>query len=142
MRAYSVDLRQRVLTALDRGMPRQQVVAMFGVSLATLKRWLVLRQTDTTVTPKTPSGRQRTIPVAQHAAWWAQLAAHPDATLKQHTHMWNTAQGVTLSYRTLGRAMKRLGWTRKKRRWVPPSAMNKPVSRTESGSRGGMPPTS
>jgi transposase len=130
MRAYSVDLRQRVLTALDRGMARQQVVVTFGVSLATLKRWLVLRRTATALTPKTPSGRCRTIPVAQHAALWAQLEAHPDATLAQHTQMWNTTHGVTLSYRTLGRAITRLGWTRKKRRWQPPNAMSRPASPT------------
>ncbi len=123
MRAYSVDLRQRVLTALDRGMPRQQVVATFGVSLATLKRWLVLRRTAATLTPTTSSGRSRTIPVAQHAAVWAQLEAHPDATLEHHTHVWNTTYGMALSSRTLGRAIARLGWTRKKRRWVQPSAM-------------------
>jgi transposase len=104
MRAYSVDLRQRVLTALDRGMARQQVVVTFGVSLATLKRWLVLRRTATALPPKTPSGRRRTIPVAQHAALWAQLAAHPDAPLAQHTQMWNTTHAVTRSYQTRGRA--------------------------------------
>ncbi len=111
-------------------MPRQQVVATFGVSLATLKRWLVLRRTAT-LTPKASSGRQRTIPVAQHAALWAQLEAHPDATLEHHTQVWNTTYGVALSYRTLGRAITRLGWTRKKRRWVPPSATNKLAPRTE-----------
>jgi transposase len=113
-------------------MARQQVVVTFGVSLATLKRWLVLRHTDTTLTPKTPSGRQRTIPVAQHAALWAQLEAHPDAPLEQHTQMWNATQGVTLSYRTLGRAITRLGWTRKQRRWVPLSGLSRPASPTVS----------
>ncbi len=130
MRAYSVDLRQRVLTALDRGMVRKQVVITFGVSLATLKRWLVLRRTTTTLTPTPPSGRRRTISVAQHAALWAQLEAHPDASLEQHTQMWNTAHGVTLSYRTLGRAIIRLGWTRKKRRWVPPNVTSRRDLRT------------
>jgi transposase len=131
MRAASVDLRQRVLTALDRGMARQQVVRTVGVSLATLKRWLVLRRTATTLTPKVPSGRRRTIPVTQHAALWAQLEAHPDATLEYHAQLWNATQGVTLSFRTLGRAIGRLGWTRKTRRWVQPSAMNTPAPHTE-----------
>ena len=31
MKAYSVDLRERVLAAIDRGMPRSEVVATFNV---------------------------------------------------------------------------------------------------------------
>ncbi|MDQ5851682.1 MAG: helix-turn-helix domain-containing protein, partial [Chloroflexota bacterium] len=111
MKAYSVDLRQRILTAVDRGMPRQQVVATFGVSLATLKRLLALRRATDDLTPKSPPGRRRSIPVEQHAALWAQLAAHPDATLDTHTRLWNEAQGTAVSRWTVGRAIRRLGWT-------------------------------
>ncbi len=125
MRASAVALRQRVLAALDRGMSRQQVVATFGVSVATLKRWLVLQRTATPLSPKASPGRRRTIPVAQQAALWAQLEAHPDATLQQHAHLWNDTHAVHLRDRTLGRGMRRLGWTRKKRHWLPPSAMSR-----------------
>jgi transposase len=69
-----------------------------------------------------PSGRRRTIPPTQHAALWAQLEADPDATIALHTERWNATHGTTLSQWTVGRAIRRLGWTRKKRRWVPPSA--------------------
>ena len=44
MKAYSIDLRERVLAALDRGMPRSQVVSTFQVSLASLKRWHAARR--------------------------------------------------------------------------------------------------
>jgi transposase len=36
MNAYSKDLRVRVLAAVDRGMPRKEVVRTFGVSIATI----------------------------------------------------------------------------------------------------------
>ena len=132
MRAYSLDLRQRVLAALERGMSRQQVVITFGVSLATLKRWLTLQRTAASLTPKASPGRRRTIAVAQQSALWAQLEADPDATLAQHTQRWNTAHSVALSSRTLSRAIQRLGWTRKKRRWEPPSATSRPEQHIEN----------
>jgi transposase len=44
MKAYSVDLRQRILAAVDRGMGRAEVAATFGVSLATIKRFVALRR--------------------------------------------------------------------------------------------------
>jgi transposase len=44
MRAYSLDLRERVLAALDQGMPRAVAVITFAISLATIKRWLARRR--------------------------------------------------------------------------------------------------
>ncbi|MCG8353905.1 MAG: IS630 transposase-related protein [Chloroflexales bacterium] len=44
MKPYSVDLRERVLAAIDRGMARSEVVSTFDVSLASLKRWLASRR--------------------------------------------------------------------------------------------------
>lgn len=40
MRAYSQDLRECVLRAVDQGHPRAEIVQIFGVSLATIKRYL------------------------------------------------------------------------------------------------------
>ncbi len=40
MKAYSVDLRERVVEAVEGGAPRAQVAGTFGVGLATLKRWV------------------------------------------------------------------------------------------------------
>ncbi len=38
MKAYSKDLRLKVLDAVDRGMLREEVVRIFGVSLPSIKR--------------------------------------------------------------------------------------------------------
>ena len=43
MNAYSKDLRLKVLSAIDRGIPRKEVQDLFGVSLSTIKRWLKRR---------------------------------------------------------------------------------------------------
>jgi len=40
MNAYSKDLRLKVLSAVDRGIPRKEVQDLFGVSRSTIKRWL------------------------------------------------------------------------------------------------------
>jgi transposase len=44
MNAYSKDLRLRVLTAVDRGTPRKEVARLFGVSLATVGRYVKRRR--------------------------------------------------------------------------------------------------
>jgi len=45
MQAYSVDLRERVVTAVERGMPRAIVAGQLHVSLRTIKRWLRRQRT-------------------------------------------------------------------------------------------------
>ncbi len=132
MRPYSIDLRERIVAAVERGMARRDVVATFGVSLGTVKRLLARRRTTTDLGAQSPPGRRRSIGAAQQADLENQLEAHPDATLDAHARMWNAAHDTTLSARTLGRAIVRLGWTRKKRRWWPPKA-------TSSSDNSGVP---
>jgi len=117
MKAYSTDLRERVLAALDRGTPRTSVVTTFQVSLASLKRWLAARRDTGDASPRPASGGVApTIPSAQDDAVRAHVAAVPDATLAEHTARWNAEHGTSISQWTLGRAIRRLGLTRKKSR--------------------------
>jgi len=115
MSGYSLDLRQRVLAAVARGMPRQEIVVTFALSIGTLKRWLAKERTGSDLRPKSPPGRLPIITPDQHATLEAQLHAHTDVTLAEHAALWNAAHATTLSQWTLGRAIRRLGWTRKKK---------------------------
>ncbi len=135
MKAYSIDLRQRIVAAVERGMPRDEVAATFRVSLSTIKRLLVRkrRNPDDALAATPPPGRPRTIQAEHPAALWAQLAAHPDATIATHTDLWNAAHGATVSQWTVGRAIRRVGWTRKKSRWQPPSVTSRPERRIGNG---------
>jgi transposase len=51
----------------------------------------------------------------------AQLQAYPDATLEMHCRIWEQEHGWGVSPTTMGRAIRRIGWTRNKRQWVPTS---------------------
>jgi transposase len=44
MKAYSQNVRERVLRAVDLDRPRAEIVQFFGVSLATIKRYLKQRR--------------------------------------------------------------------------------------------------
>jgi transposase len=122
MKPYSNDLRQRVLDALDHGTPRQQIVAVLEVSLSTIKRYLRQRRETGQLAPKPIPGRPPKKGAALDAELPAQLAAHDDFTLEQHCHLWQASHGVQVSTASMSRAIARLGWTRNKRHWVPPSA--------------------
>ena len=114
MKAYSVDLRERVLRAVDQGRPRAEIVQLFGVSLATIKRYLKQRRDEGHVRPKAIPGRTPKKRAKLEAGLEAQLRAHDDATLQQHCELWERAHGEVVSRWTMSRAIKHLDWTRKK----------------------------
>jgi transposase len=128
MRAYSMDLRKRVLAAVDRGTPRKEIVRTLGVSEPTIRRYLRLRRETGSVAPKPYPKRPFSIgqSAEQRRALWKQLEEHDDATLEKHCQLWERNQGVKVSISTMSRAIRhRLGWTLKKRVWVPPNETKK-----------------
>ena len=114
MKAYSVDLRERVVAALERGLSRAAVIELFNVSDGSIKRWLRLKRERGDLSPRRPPGRPASIAPDQDAALHALVDAHPDATLAEHAQHWNAAHGTNLSQWTLGRAMRARRLTRKK----------------------------
>jgi transposase len=100
---------------------------MFGVSLATLKRCLKQRRETGNVLPKPIPGRPSKKYAPLQAGLVAQLQAHPDVTLEEHCRLWEETHGMPVSPTTMSRAIRRIGWTRKKSQWVPRNATSKSV---------------
>jgi transposase len=127
MNAYSLDLRLKVLDAVDRGIPRKEVVRTFGVSMPTIERYLRRRREGAGLDPGRSPGRTPSIcaSVEQRRALWAQLEENAEATLERHCELWETERKVRVSVATMSRAVRKLGWTFKKSHWEPPSETKK-----------------
>src|SRR5947209_264584 len=132
MKAYSSDLRSKILAAVDGGMSKAAAARLFGISRATIKRYVALRRETGSLDPRPRPGKAPTFSRAYDPLLWAQLDAYPDATLEEHCRLWGEQQGMGVSTATMSRAISRLGWTRKKRRWVP---LNGTTSAAVSGTR-------
>lgn len=79
MKAYSMDLRQRVIGACDRGQPTKVVAATFGVSPAWVRRLKQHRRERGDIIPRSGGGsRGRKIDRERLAQL---VAEQPDATL-------------------------------------------------------------
>lgn len=115
MKAYSQDLRRRVLRAIDQGKTQAEVAETFAISTATIKRYLKARRERGHVLPKAIPGRPNVKGAALQVDLLEQLRANPDATREQHCHMWEATHGVKVSSASITRARQALGWTRKKR---------------------------
>src|SRR5829696_6114746 len=57
MRAYSKDLRQKIVEALERGTPKAQAARLFGVCLSSVKRYSRIARQGGSPSPKKGSGR-------------------------------------------------------------------------------------
>jgi transposase len=143
MRAYSLDLRERVLAALEGGMSRNLVSTTFKVSHSTIKRWLARRRSGQPLSAPRPSGRTPIFSDSDLAALHSRLQAAADASIAAHTQWWNhTHPERPVSPKTIERAIARLGWTRKKSPCVPANAISSHEPPSASGLRSARPPIS
>jgi transposase len=129
MKQYSVDLRDRLLRALDAGLSPAEFTRLCGVSSATLERWCRRQRQTGSVAPQACPGQPRPIGREQEAALLAQVRSAPDAALREHCAWGAAEQGTVLSEATMSRALARLGWSLKKSRSMPASAMKPPARR-------------
>ena len=122
MRAYSTDLKERLVRAVADGLPMREAARRFHVAVNTVKRAVVQQRTTGSLARQPIPGRPRAISREPEAILRARLEAAPDATVLEHCAWWAEHQGQELSETTMWRAMHRLGWTHKKRHWQPASA--------------------
>ncbi len=122
MRAYSSDLKERLVRAVAEGQPMREAARRFGVAVTTVKRAVVQQRETGALERKPIPGRPRTIRGEQEALLRARLEAAPEATVLEHCAWWAEQYGQTLGEVAMWRAIHRLGWTHKKKRWQPANA--------------------
>jgi transposase len=122
MRAYSTDLKERLVRAVADGQPLREAARRFGVAVSTVKRAIVQQRETGSLARRPIAGRPREINRAHETILRARLEAAPDATMLEHCAWWAKHMGQELSEATMWRALHRLGWTHKKRRWQRASA--------------------
>lgn len=121
MRAYSVDLREKLLAAVDAGMSREQASSVFGVSVPSIERYVRLRRQTGSLAPRraVKPGPAAVKTEAVRAWLPGRLAQCPEATLAEHAAAFTAATGIEVSPATVYRAISTLPegpWTLKKGR--------------------------
>lgn len=120
-KSLSLDLRSRVLSAIDGGLSCRQAAARFGVSAASAIRWYALRRRTGDARPKPQGGDRQSHRTDAHGDLIrAVLAEVPDITLPELAHRL-AEQGAVVSVTALWRFCRRHKITRKKRPPTLPS---------------------
>lgn len=124
MKAYSEDLRRKIVDAVGRGASKRETATLFGVSLSSVKRFVRTEREGGPLAPKKPPGRPPKVTDATRRLLLADLAERPAASAPERRRYLERITGESMSDSTVRRLVKRLGHSRKKDRPSPPSAMS------------------
>lgn len=123
MDAYSEDLRTKIVEAVkQRRMNKSEAARAFGVSLSSVKRYVkAVREGRSLSAGKAPGKRPKLDEKARRLLE-ADVEERPFAKLSERQEYLQKVAGVSVSESTLSRALRQMGFGRKKGRWVPVSA--------------------
>ena len=122
MRAYSIDLRERVVASVENGECNIPAAARrFKVSEPTIERWLVRKRRSGHVAPLAHAGGPSRKLAAAEAVIRAGVKAQPDATLQELCERVEKETGIKSDRSMMCRELARLKLPRKKSRSMPAS---------------------
>ena len=84
MRAYSTDLKERLVRAVATGLPMREAACRFNVAVNTVKRAVVQERETGSLERKPIPGYPRRIGPEREAALRVRLEAAPGATVLEH----------------------------------------------------------
>ena len=118
MRAYSLDLRERVVAAYEKGEQSiAEIAVQFSVGQTFLKKMLrQKRQSGSLERLPSRAGAKKILSAAHHRFLAQQIEEKPDATLAELTETFFVACKVSVSRATIGRELQALRLRRKKNR--------------------------
>jgi transposase len=114
MKAYSKDLRRKIVDAIERGMPKAQAARTFGVGVSTVKRYATKAQRGEPLEPGKAPGKRPKMDEKVSKLLEGDLRERPFVTLRERCKYVEAISGVSVSRSTMCRAIARLGKTRKK----------------------------
>ena len=133
MAAYSLDLRQRIIDAVEKGdRTKREIAAIFDIHESFIYKLLRQQRERGDIAPLPHGGGAAAILQEEHLLLLTDLvAAAPDATLEELRAQMQKKGRVAASLATIWRGLEALELSRKKR----PGAMTKPIPKSGPRSR-------
>jgi transposase len=115
MRAYSMDLREKIVESVNKGVPKSETARRFGVDRATVKRYCKqLDEQRGTLEPRKALGRAPKLDEKAMRLLAQDLEERPWATHSQRAEFAFAVLGARVSEATVCPAVRRLRRSRKK----------------------------
>jgi transposase len=124
MKAYSEDLRMKVVEAIHRGMGKSEAARSFGVSLSSVKRYVAKANQGDSLTPKKHPGPRPKLDERARKLLEADVEKRPAVSLRERGRFLERVAGIRVSESTLSRLLRQMGFSPKEGRWVRPREMS------------------
>lgn len=116
MKAYSIDLREKIVAAhLDRNNSIRTVASIFSVSKSLVQKLVKQQKIDGNLDPKKPGKPQFSHLTNAEADLRELVTAHPDATLVELCEFFADKTGNWVSRSSMCSGLQKLGLNRKKK---------------------------
>ena len=133
-RPFSIDLRERVVAAVEReGLSCRQAAARSGVGASTAIAWVSHYRRTGSVAPGKMGGNRPKKITGAHRDWLLRRCRERDFTLRGLVAELS-GRGLAVDYRSVWAFVHAEGLSYKKRRWSPP---NRPAPTSRAGARNG-----
>ena len=113
MRAYSIDLRERVVSSLKSGMSKSAVARLFKIDRSTVHSYSQLAE-EGNLEAKTSPGRPKKLSLEQEQKLIDYIKTNNDLSLEEYSAWLGSEHGVKLAFSTVHLYCQRAGITRKK----------------------------
>ena len=114
MSAYSLDLREKIVESVKKGIPKAETARRFGVDRATVKRYCKRLDEGGTLEPRKAPGRAPKLDEKATKLLVEDLERRPWATHSQRAEFLFAVCGVRMSEATVCRTLQCLSHSRKK----------------------------
>lgn len=114
MSAYSLDLREKIVESVNKGVPKAETARRFGVDRATVKRYCKQLDERGTLEPRKAPGKAPKLDEKAMRLLAKDLEERPWATHSQRAEFLYALSEVRVSEATICRAVGRLRRSRKK----------------------------
>jgi transposase len=114
MSAYSLDLREKIVESVKKGVPKAETARRFSVDRATVKRYCKLLDERGTLEPGKAPGRAPKLDEKARKLLVEDIEERPWATHAQRAEFLFAVCGVRVSEATVCRTLGRLSHSRKK----------------------------
>jgi len=124
---YSLDLRERVIAAVDANMHIDEAVKTFKVSRRVIYEWLELRKETGDLKPKTGYQKGHSHKITDLEKFKEFASSNMQCTSPQMVIKWEQLTGIKVSEDVMLRMLKKIGFTSKKKPLVTQKQMQKNV---------------
>ena len=106
---YSLDLRKRVMSAVHSGMQKKRVCEIYNICKQTIYNWLKVEKERGHLEPNNSFQKGHSHGITDLNKFREFIDSHPDYTQEE------IAKYFSVGSSTVGRALKKIGYSRKKR---------------------------